>query len=115
MSFPFGFPFVPLSGGDMTGDLNSAAHFQVNGGIIPTVAAGNKAGVSPPVPLLVTGANDVAGEISFGTGTSPGLGGRLVVVTFGKVWAIPGGGNVHVVISPSNAAAAGLNLYIARA
>lgn len=103
-------PYLALSGGTLAGDLTTSAHIQANG-TAPSAAAGSSAGGSPPAPVLQAGANDMAGRITFGTGTAPGAGPQ-VTVTYATPWNIPGGGNVHVVVTASNNATAALNLYV---
>lgn len=91
-----------VTGGDMKiiGHLGSE-------GAAPTAAAGANAGSSPPAPVL-TNATDVAGQVTFGTGTSPAAGAQCVV-TFNTAYA----NAPKVTITPINSASAALNLYVA--
>ena len=102
--------YLPLAGGVMTGDLTTSAHIQANG-TAPSAIAGAASGGSPPAPVVVNGSNDVAGRITFGTGTTPGAG-IQVAVTYAAAWTVPGGGNVHVVVCPINAATQALGLFV---
>ena len=61
-------------------------------------------------PVIVTGSNDNAGTIAFGTGTSPSAG-QMVQVTFKTPWNLADGSNPHVVLSPANAFTQALGLY----
>lgn len=97
----------PAGSGPMR--IDSAGHFIANA-TAPAATAGSSAGGSPPSPVIVTGANDTAGTITFGSGSAPSTG-QLVVVTFSAAFVIPGGGNPHIVAVPANAAAAALGLY----
>lgn len=108
--------FLPLTGGTVTGALTVTGNITENGhlqygGTTPGVAAGGQAGGSPPAPVLVTGSNDGAGQITFGTGTTP-VAGTMVAVTFNTAWVIPGGGAPHIVITPSNAVTQALGIYV---
>jgi hypothetical protein len=98
---------------DPSGTVTISGHLQMQGSPV-TAAAGLAAGTGPPSPVVTTGANDGAGAITFGTGTSPAAG-RLVVVTFAKTWVIPHPGILpHPVIVPGNAPTALLSLYVTR-
>lgn len=71
-----------------------------------TAVAGANAGTTPPTPVL-TLCNDIAGKITFGTGTTPAAGAQ-VVVTFAKAFT-----NAPVVVlTPINSATTSLNLYV---
>ena len=95
---------------DEYGNLTSLGHFAVTG-TPPSLAAAAGLGTSPPAPVLLAGSNDCAGDITFGSGTSPAAG-KLLEVTFSVTWNILGGGNPHLIICPANAAAAALGLFI---
>jgi hypothetical protein len=69
-----------------------------------TAAAGANAGTSPPSPVI--SGNDLDGQVTFGTGTSPSAGSQ-VTVTFSKSYTNP-----RVVLTPINSASASLNLYV---
>jgi hypothetical protein len=88
------------------GDVKVIGHIGSEGAAA-TAAAGANAGGSPPAPAL-TGATDVSGKITFGTGTSPAAGAQCVV-TFNIAYA----NAPKVVITPLNSASAALNLYVA--
>ena len=103
-------PSLALSGGTVTGNITENGHLQF-GGTTPSAAAGGNAGGSPPAPVLTTGSNDGAGNITFGTGTTPGAG-TMVQVTFNTAWVIPGGGAPHIVVTPANAATQALGPYV---
>lgn len=103
-------PFLPLSGGSVTGNINISGHIQA-GGTTPVAAAGGQAGGTPPAPVVVTGANDQGGAITFGTGTTP-VAGAMVQVTFNTPWVIPGGGTPHVVVTAQNALTQALGLFV---
>lgn len=88
------------------GDLATLDHIVSTGaGNSPTAAAGSHAGTSPPAPVI-TGSTDVAGKVTFGTGTSPSAGAQAVV-TFAVSYTNP-----RVVVTPINSASASLNLYV---
>lgn len=88
------------------GDLGTINHIVSTGaGVNPTCAAGANAGTSPPAPVI-TGSTDVAGKVTFGTGTTPAAGAQAVI-TFAKSYT-----NARVVISAINSASASLNLYV---
>jgi hypothetical protein len=89
------------------GDLKLLGHMGSEGPAV-TAAAGANAGTSPPSPVL-TRATDLAGKVTFGTGTGPAAG-AMCVVTF----ANPYGQNPVPAISPINAASAALNLHVDR-
>lgn len=112
MSYPFStsLPYLPLTGGTVNGSLTVNGHLQF-GGTTPLAAAGGNAGGSPPSPVVTTGSNDGAGNMTFGTGTTPGAG-TMVQVTFKTAWAIPGGGAPHIILSPANSATQALGLYV---
>ncbi len=95
---------------DQAGTLQASGHLQVNGQL-PAAAAGSAAGGSPPAPVLLTGTNDNAGTLTFGTGSAPSAG-QLVLVTFATAWSITGGGAPHIVIAPENAATASLVPFV---
>lgn len=95
---------------DQAGTLQANGHLQVNGQV-PAAAAGTAAGGSPPAPVLLTGTNDNAGTLTFGTGSAPSAG-QLVLVTFAIAWAISGGGAPHIVISPENSVTASLVPFV---
>lgn len=70
-------------------------------GVPPTVAAGAGAGSGAPSPQL-TGANDIRGRLTFGSGSAPAAG-VMATVTLAKPYdAAP-----VVVLTPLNAATAG--------
>ncbi len=108
-------PYLALSGGALTGNLtiDGNAHLMFTG-TAPSAVAGSNAGTSPPNPVVVTGSNDPAGTVTFGTGTLPASG-VMVAVTFNQAWVIPGGGAPHIVISPINVATQALNIYVSGA
>jgi len=54
---------------------------------VPTAAAGTGAGATPPAPAVVAGSTDGAGQISFGSGTTPAVG-SMVDVTFQNPYAM---------------------------
>jgi hypothetical protein len=101
---------LPAAGGTVTGNLTVNAHLQF-GGQTPQAVAGGQAGSSPPSPVMTTGSNDGAGNVTFGSGTGPTTG-TQVAVTYFTPWVIPGGGAPHIVITPTNAASQALGLYI---
>lgn len=86
------------------GDLRIIGHLGSDG-LAVTAAAGANAGSSPPSPAL-TNATDLAGQVTFGTGTSPAAGAQCVV-TFNTAYSSA----PKVVITPINSASASLNLY----
>ena len=110
-------PWLPLSGGTITGNVTlTNASLTVNqhihgGGTAPALAMGAGAGTSPPAPVLTTGSTDLGGTITWGTGTSPNTQTQLTI-TFGRPWTIPGGGGPHVVLTPNNSATAALTLFV---
>jgi hypothetical protein len=71
---------VTANAGVTTTALVQAAQYY-SAGTIPTVAAGSSAGTSPPAPVIAAGSTDARGQVTFGTGSSPGLG-QMVRVTF---------------------------------
>lgn len=73
----------------------------------PTAAAGANAGSSPPAPVLSTAARDMAGMVTFGSGTGPAAGDQ-VDVTF----ATPYGVVPVIVLTAMNDATAVLQLFI---
>lgn len=89
------------------GDLTGFGHLGSISQNAPTAAAGANAGTSPPAPVK-TGCTDVAGKITFGTGTSPAAGSQ-VVVTFQVAY----GSAPKVVLTPINSASAALNFHVA--
>ena len=100
---------------DVNGDLTITGNLFVGGHTYatadnlaaPSAAAGSNAGGSPPAPVVVAGALDSRGEITFGTGTVPAAGNQ-VVVTFNKVLPkVP-----HVSVEPYNSVTAALNLHV---
>ena len=102
-------PYLALTGGSVTGNITENGHLQF-GGTIPGLAVAAGAGTSPPAPVLVTGSNDCAGAITWGTGTSPNTQVQLTV-TFSAPFVIPGGGAPHIVVCAANAATAALNIF----
>lgn len=74
---------------------------------VPVLATAAGAGTSPPVPTLGANARDAAGDINWGTGTSPAAG-QQVVVTFAQAFSII----PNVEVDALNAATAGLNVYV---
>lgn len=84
----------------------SGGHLAVTGAAV-SAAADTGAGTSPPTPVA-TGATDVAGTVTFGTGTSSAAG-DLVAVTFGRAFAAA----PDVVATPNNTATEALGLYVA--
>ncbi len=74
----------------------------------PTAAAGANAGTGPPAPVVTANSTDVAGSITFGTGTTPAAGAQ-VVVTFAQAF---GAAPLGVVITPINNASAALQLNV---
>lgn len=108
--------FLPLAGGTLTGPLTVNGNVTDNGhlqfgGQTPGAAAGANAGTTPPAPVLTTGSNDGAGNVTFGTGTTPASG-TMVQMTFNTAWVIPGGGAPHILVTAANAATAALGLYV---
>ncbi len=91
------------------GSINVGGHWHGTT-LIPTAAAGANAGTSPPAPVVTQGTTDLAGTITFGTGSGPAAG-LLVTVTFGRAWTIPGGGAMHVALTPNNAATQALGIW----
>lgn len=87
------------------GDLIGIGHIGSEGRT-PTAAAGANAGTGPPAPVL-TGCTDMAGQITFGTGTSPAAG-SMVVVTFQTAYA----NAPKVVLTPINTATASKTLFV---
>lgn len=73
------------------------------GGTAPTISAGAGAGTSPTV-TVVSGSQDMAGQLSIVTGTTPTGSAVIATITFNR--AFPTG--AWPVISPANAAAAGV-------
>ncbi len=94
---------------DQQGSFNLTGHWHGQK-LVPTAAAGANAGTSPPAPVVTQGTTDLAGTITFGTGSGPAAG-LLVTVTFGRAWTIPGGGAMHVVLTPNNAATQALGIW----
>jgi hypothetical protein len=88
------------------GDLATLGHIGCISTRLPTAAAGANAGSSPPVPVR-NNCTDVAGNITFGTGTSPAAG-AMVVLTF----AVAYGTAPKVTVTPINSASAALNFYV---
>lgn len=84
----------------LTGHLGSRS------GLNSTAAAGAQAGVGAPAPVA-TGARNMRGSVTFGTGTSPAAG-EMVVVTHGQAEEF---NNPLPVISPLNDASYDLGLY----
>jgi hypothetical protein len=74
----------------------------------PTAAAGANAGTSPPVPVVSTNSKDFAGNITFGTGTTPAAGSYVTVTFGGGAYATA----PFVSLTPSNAATAPLQPYV---
>ncbi len=110
---PLSQAYLQLTGGTLTGPLTVNAHLQF-GAQIPVAVAGGNAGGGPPSPVVTTGSNDGAGNITFGTGTSPGAG-TMVQVTFAQAWSIPGGGAPHIILTAANSALAALTAYVSGA
>jgi len=79
-------------------------------GTQPAVAAGGGAGSTPPAPVLNAISTDSRGQLTWGTGTTPGTGAQ-VTVTFAR----PLERTPTVVINPTNVATANLNPYGASA
>ena len=102
-------PYLPSSGGTVTGNVTIGGHLQFTAPS-PTAAVASGAGSTPPAAVLVTGSNDGAGSITWGTGTLPNTQAQ-VTVTFGSAWMIPGGGAPHIVVSPQNSATAALGIF----
>lgn len=75
---------------------------------VPTAVAGANAGTTPPAPVVVINSNDTAGQITFGTGTTPAAG-TEVVVTFTTPYATA----PSVILSAVNSATAALTPYVA--
>lgn len=73
-----------------------------------TAAAGANAGTGPPAPVLNANARDLAGSLTFGTGTTPAAG-AMVVLTLASTFTNP----PAVVVVASNTAAQALGLYAA--
>lgn len=101
---------------DNTGNATLQRSLTINrhihgGGSAPSVVASAGAGSSPPSPVAITGSTDMAGTITWGTGTSPNTQAQLTV-TFAAAWTIPGGGGPHVVVTPINSATQALGLYV---
>jgi len=84
----------------------TGGHLAVTGPAV-TAAADTGAGTTPPAPV-VTGATDIAGTITFGTGTSSGAG-DLVAVTFGRAFAAA----PDVIVIANNTATEDLGIYVA--
>jgi hypothetical protein len=82
--------------------LNTLAGSQF-GGTATAIAAGVGAGTTPTVTLDAN-ANDISGTISVVAGTTPTAAGIIATVTYGNAKSTAG----HVVLTPGNAAAAGL-------
>ncbi|MDH6113916.1 hypothetical protein P3T36_002737 [Kitasatospora sp. MAP12-15] len=76
-------------------------------GATPTVTAASCAGTSAPTPTVNAGPAGMYGSLTWGTGTSTQAGGQ-VAVTFGA----PAAHLPAVTVGASNAAAAGLQLYV---
>ena len=102
-------PYLALSGGTVTGNITENGHLQF-GSSAPGIAIAAGAGTSPPSPVLVTGSNDCAGAITWGTGTSTNTQVQ-VTITFATPWVIPGGGAPHICVTAQNAATAALGIY----
>ncbi len=94
---------------DEKSSLTVGGHWH-GGTLVPTAAAGGNAGGSPPAPVVTQGSTDLAGTITFGTGSTPAAG-LLVTVTFGRAWVIPGGGAMHVVLTANNAVTQALGIW----
>ncbi|MCA1593037.1 MAG: hypothetical protein LC754_10385 [Acidobacteria bacterium] len=90
---------------DPSGGFSTTSHFLSNGSTI-TAAAGAGAGTAPPAPV-VTGATDVRGAVTFGTGATP-VAGVQATVTFAAAYPTA----PVVVIIPANAATAALQPYV---
>ena len=108
-------PYLALSGGTVTGPVTVGGNITENGHLqfgasIPQLAIAAGAGTNPPSPVLVTGSNDCAGAITWGTGTTPNTQVQ-VSVTFATPWVIPGGGAPHICVTAQNAATAALGIY----
>jgi hypothetical protein len=103
-----------ISYGTSWGTDNGADFTAAGGGRIysssqttpPVCAAGTNAGGTPPAPV-VTKATDVAGQITFGTGTAPAAG-DMVDVTFNRAY----GTQPYIVLSAMNGATAALGPYV---
>lgn len=95
--------WVKASGYDASGWQRQGS---VGSPALTSAAAGSNAGGSPPAPVS-TGATDVRGKITFGTGTTPAAG-NMVVVTFGIAYAAA----PIVVLTSLNSATALLSPYI---
>lgn len=88
------------------GWVSQRPHATVGG--TPAAAAGANAGSSPPAPVVAGGSTDARGQLSFGSGTTPGAL-RLVDVTFAKPYpAMP-----FVAVNAANSAAVALSPYVA--
>lgn len=124
---PISLQNLPLTGGTLTGSLTinpgnlsvpsgtatfggalvQAAHLAgITAGV--TAAAGAAAGTGPPAPALNANARDLAGSLTFGTGTTPAAGAQ-VVVTLASTYTNP----PAVVVVAGNAAAEALGLFAA--
>lgn len=103
-------PYVPIGGGSFTGTVNFGRHWHGVTTVIAAVASAG-AGTSPPAPVVTQGSTDLAGTVTWGTGTLPNTQAQLSV-TFGTAWTIPGGGGPHVVVTPINSATQALGLYV---
>jgi len=79
-------------------------------GTAPTAAAGAQAGSSPPAPVVAATSNDVRGSLTWGTGTGPAAGAQAVV-TFNAAYSAAIGAP-FVMLTPSNAATANLDIYV---
>src|SRR5882762_6096865 len=88
------------------GDFTVLGHIGSVSPVGPSAAAGANAGTSPPAPVK-TRCSDLAGQITFGTGTGPAAGAQ-VVATFNTAYV----NAPKVVITPINSASAALNFYV---
>ncbi|MGA3223511.1 MAG: right-handed parallel beta-helix repeat-containing protein [Acidobacteriaceae bacterium] len=95
----------------INGTMISGKHFSGLTTSAPSAAAGSGAGTSPTLSLNAN-SNDLSGYLSVTTGSSPAAGATVATLTFGTPYATL----AKCLLSPANAAAAGLsgagNVYI---
>jgi hypothetical protein len=112
VSYPDVAPLTAL-GGTVTGALTVNGALSTGSHLSGTstglaAAAGANAGGTPPAPVIVASSSDTAGNITFGTGTTPAAG-AMVAVTFGTSY---GANPPGVSIVAANAATQALGLYL---
>lgn len=88
------------------GDLSTFGHIGSISQNAPTAVAGANAGTTPPSPVLAN-CTDVAGQITFGTGTTPAAGDQVDVTFYTAYSNAP-----KVLLMPINGATQALGLFV---